>query len=68
MSLHNLEAFREQVLRDPALQAPLRDATDPREFAILMVRLGREHGHDFSVDDVAEALRDARRTWLERWL
>ena len=68
MSLENLEAFREEVWRDPALQAPLRDTTDSSEFATLLVRLGRERGYEFSEGDVTEALRGARRTWQERWL
>jgi predicted ribosomally synthesized peptide with nif11-like leader len=68
MSLDNLEAFREAVWRDPALQATLRDTTDSRDFAALMVRLGRERGYEFSERDVAEALRGARRAWQERWL
>lgn len=63
-----LERFQRKVLAEPSLQAPLRDVADAREFPALLVRLGAEHGCDFSEEDVREALRSARRTWRERWV
>ncbi len=68
MSQAGFEAFRQRVLEDPTLQAKLREESDLERFQTLVVALGTEHGFDFSVDEVKEAVRASRRAWLERWV
>ncbi|HVP29413.1 MAG TPA: aspartyl/asparaginyl beta-hydroxylase domain-containing protein [Myxococcota bacterium] len=63
-----LERFRRLVLDDAALEAALRDPRERERFLPRLVRAGRERGHRFGASEVLEALRDARRGWLERWL
>ena len=63
----NLERFGDLVLSDPKLHDQLR-AARPEDFAALAVRLGAERGCVFNATVVAEALRERRRAWLERWL
>lgn len=62
------ERFREAVLVDAALQRQLRLTTDRESFIELLVALGNERGYRFTGPDVEDALRDARRTWIERWI
>ena len=68
MSQENLERFREAVLADPGLQERLRATRDREAFAELVVRLGGERGYVFTAEDVAEAMREGRRAWLEQWV
>jgi hypothetical protein len=56
------------VLGAPALQSRLRDLTDRDSFVGETVKIAAELGLDLSPGDVDEALRDARRAWLERWV
>jgi metal-sulfur cluster biosynthetic enzyme len=56
------------VFEDFALQERLKQVIDRELFVDLVVRLGEEHALTFSAQDVDEALRANRRTWLERWL
>lgn len=67
MTFADFEKFREIVLHDSALQNRLRETTDRAAFAQLIVELGTKHGFQFTVEDVAEAMRQARRVWLEKW-
>lgn len=68
MSLDRLEQFRQLVLRDAALQERLREPSSQADFVARLQQLGREHGYDFTADDVAAALNAARRAWFERWM
>lgn len=63
-----LQRFRELVLRTPALQQALQAVEDPKQFPERLVALGALNGCRFSVEEVQEATRAARRAWLERWL
>ena len=56
------------VLEDKMLQMLLRDVFDKELFFETVVRLGNERGYHFSVNDVREAFRAKRRTWIERWV
>ncbi|GGF26816.1 hypothetical protein GCM10011611_36050 [Aliidongia dinghuensis] len=67
-SQRQFEAFRDLVLRDAALLAPLRREEEPTRFSELVVETGRQLGFRFTRDDVASALQAARRAWLERTL
>ena len=64
----SLERFRQIVLDDASLLDRLRQTWNRRAFITLAVQLGRERGCDFTAADVEDALREARRVWLERWI
>jgi Nif11 domain len=68
VSQEAFERFRQQVLGDVVLQERLRAVPAPGDFVALLVRLGAEHGCDFSAAEVQQAMRDARRAWLARWI
>lgn len=68
MSTSSFEQFRQLVLDDPALQQQLRAEYGLHAFLELVVRLGAEHGYEFSAEEVHAALQASRRTWLERWI
>lgn len=66
------EAFRARVLVDPALQQTLRDAAPAggasSDFVPRVVRSGRGQDFAFGAPEVLEALREGRRSRIERWL
>jgi hypothetical protein len=64
----DFQRFRQLVLDDPTLQAPLRQTADQEEFVAEVLRLGRERGFGFSRQDVSDAVNAARRAWIERWI
>lgn len=64
---NDLEAFRRVICERSTLFRRLL-GVPADEFAGQLVRMGREHGYQFSERDVTDALRAARRTWIERWL
>jgi predicted ribosomally synthesized peptide with nif11-like leader len=68
MSKESFEQFRALVFEDAALQAQLRTVDGVDNFIALTIRLGAERGYSFTTEDVTTAMREARRTWLERWL
>jgi hypothetical protein len=63
-----LERFRQVVFGDLNLQQRLRVTADRESFSRLVVSVGRDGGYRFTLRDVEEALRAARRTWIERWI
>jgi hypothetical protein len=68
MSQEQFEEFRKIVLEDSALQERLRDIDEREPFILRVVELGAECGFEFTNETVAEAMRDARRAWIERWI
>lgn len=61
------EEVRELVLGDERLVERLADV--PRdELPAALVALAAERGVELTFADVDEALRAARREWLERWI
>lgn len=67
MPTADLAAFVEAALDDAAVRTallPLRSA----EFAERVVALAADRGLTVTIDEVDEALRDARRVWRERWV
>ena len=64
----SFERFCHMVLDDAGLFEKLRQARNKRALITLAQRLGRERGCEFAAADVEEALKEARRTWLERWI
>ncbi len=63
-----LERFRQAVFGDPSLQQRLRATADRESFGRLVLSLGRDGGYRFTLQDVEEAIRAARRSWIERWI
>ena len=68
MPKKQFEAFRDLVLRDATLQEALRPPLRDDAFIEAVVRAGAERGFAFTTEDVREAMRASRRTWLERWI
>lgn len=68
MSQEQFEQFRSIVLEDLSLQKKLRAFTEREEFVARVVAAGAESGFRFTAEDVTEAMRAARRAWIERWI
>lgn len=68
MCVTGLDQFRQLVLREPSLQARLREPMELSRFVDLMLQEGKERGFDFTAEEVQQALSASRRTWLERWI
>jgi hypothetical protein len=68
MSTEDFRKMYEIVLRDTVLQKQLQAYTDRDEFIYRLVEMGREKGLGFSAETVAEAMRENRRVWVERWI
>jgi hypothetical protein len=68
MSQEDFERFRRLVLADPGLQRELRELTQQEVFVPRLLSLARERGLIVEADDVAAALQNSRREWLERWI
>ena len=68
MSLQSLQQFRELVLGEPSLQERLREPQELSRFLELLLLEGKSRGFDFTAEEVGQALNDARRGWLERWI
>ncbi len=64
----SFDRFCQIVFEDLALQEQLRELTDKKRFATLLVQLGKERGYVFGVDLVEEALRASKRAWFQRWI
>jgi predicted ribosomally synthesized peptide with nif11-like leader len=60
MSIDNVKQFQQRVLQDLALQDQLKEATDAEQFAQLAVKLGKETGYAFTVEQV-KAVSAARQ-------
>jgi len=68
MSLESFRQFHQMALDDLALLDELRKPLDTQTFILRVVEAGKTRGFDFCADDVTSALREARRSWIERWL
>ena len=68
MSQKEFEQFRQIVLEDVSLQKRLRNITRRHVFVSRAVKLGAEHGFQFTTEDVYEAIGESRRLWIERWI
>lgn len=68
MANGDFEKFRNRVLCDAALQNELITIDDRDEFVTRVVELGRLHSFKFEREDVVQAMRDARRAWIEKWI
>ena len=68
MAQEEFDQFRAVVLRSRSLQEQLDAEQDVRNFVPLVVHLGAEHGYVFTDSDVARAMSESRRSWMERWV
>jgi hypothetical protein len=68
VSTDDLERFHDIVLRSPTLQAQLRVVVDRPQFASALVALAAANSCVVTLADVEDALADARRAWLTRWV
>ena len=66
--MSGFDLFRQEVLKNPQLQAKLRDISDLSLFASQLVQLGREHGYTITEHEIEAAIRESQRTWCKRWL
>jgi hypothetical protein len=63
----DLVGFRAQVLDDQQLQAELL-ALDPAEFAGGTSAIAAREGWAVSAAEIDDAIGEARRAWLRRWV
>lgn len=63
----DLEQFRQIVFRDQTLQRRLREVPGFKSFLALVLQLGKQHGCEFSIDDVRREAEANRKAWMERW-
>jgi hypothetical protein len=68
VSAEQFERFRSAVLSDVALQQRLSAYTERDAFVDAVVRAAAEAHLAVTADDVEEAMRAGRRSWLERWV
>lgn len=64
----NFEKFRQLVLRDHTLQTRLSGLPTDAIFTELVLAAGVEHGFEFTAAELNQALMEARRSWIERWV
>ena len=62
------ETFRRAVLNDPAMHNRLRAVERGSEFAEACVREARALTIELTTSDIDNALKQARREWIERWI
>ena len=53
---NSLEQFYQQLLKNPELQAKLKEASDPESLCQMAVQLGNEMGYNFTIEQVRAAL------------
>lgn len=68
MSLVDFERFREIVFADKSLQRELYGIEQPDCFAERIKELAVERSLTVGDDDIQEAMRQARKEWIERWI
>lgn len=64
----DFQELRRIVLQDSALQKELQKIGDHEEFVAKVVQIADEKGLNVENEDVWEAMREARRVWVERWI
>ena len=51
-------AFRDKVAQNPELQAKVRQAIEAGQSLEEAVRLGKQHGHEFTVEEAEQAMEE----------
>ncbi len=64
----DFQEFRRAVFSDPDLQRDLRNIEEQAPFKDAVVSRAAALGIDLTVEDVESAMRDGRRSWIERWI
>lgn len=64
----DFQEFRKAVFRDPELQRDLQNIEDQVRFKDVVVTKATTMGIDLTVEDVEAAMRNGRRSWIERWI
>jgi hypothetical protein len=67
-SRDNFERFRSLVLRDETLQLRLSGLPNAEVFQEAVLIAAAEQGLDFTSVELQQALGEARRSWIERWV
>lgn len=65
MSQTSLTQFLSRILTDSTLQDQLKGVTEKTQFVETMVRLGRQHGFQFTAEDVDTVLIQGKKNPLE---
>jgi len=68
MSLEDFQKFREIVFADRGLQRELYEIEQPDRFAERIKELATERSLSVADEDIQEAMQQARREWIERWI
>jgi predicted ribosomally synthesized peptide with nif11-like leader len=68
MSRENFERFRAVVVEDEGLQERLTGFDHSQDFKDAVLQAGSERGFDFTLEELDQAIREARQSWLERWI
>lgn len=63
-----IEQLRQLVLGDRTLHETLLAITDRQEFAATLAAVASERGVQIGISDIAAAVGDARRDWLNQWV
>ena len=64
----DFQEFRKAVFRDPELQRDLQNIEDQSRFKDVVVTKATTMGIELTVEDVETAMRNGRRSWIERWI
>ena len=64
----DFQEFRKTVLTDLELMRDLLDIDDHAQFKEVVVTKAATIGLDLTVEDVEAAMRNGRRSWIERWI
>jgi hypothetical protein len=68
MSSGAFEDVRTIVVDDPRLRLRLLSIRDGASFVTEVLAVAHEHGYELSTDEVAAALREARRQSRDLWV
>jgi hypothetical protein len=68
MSRESFEQFRALVIEDPDLQTRLSGFESIQKFEDAVLQAAVEREFDFTRQELQQALREARHSWIARWI
>ena len=68
MSLEDLKKLRQAIEQDARLEKELQALDDRDDFVVRVVHLAAERNLNVDQTVIAEAMRQSRREWIERWI
>jgi len=68
MSLEDFNKFRTLVIEQPKLQEELSPIEDLDVFVTRVVEMARGRQLAVEPEDIREAMSEARKNWIERWI